>query len=181
MRTYCYSRRKILGNLVGLGSFAFAPRVLSAPTKTGSNGLSFVNLHTGESICTEIGLKTKVLPRELQAVNHLLRDHRSGEIHPIDPALLQLLVYLQAEVGVSGSYQVISGYRSPATNSKLRAKGDGVATRSLHMQGKAVDIRLPGCQLKDLQAAAYSLKRGGVGYYPKSNFIHVDTGRVRYW
>ena len=115
-------------------------------------------------------------------VNRVLRDHRSGDFYPMDPDLLDTLYLLQQSVGVSGAFHIISGYRSPSTNEKLRASGGGgVAKRSLHMQGKAVDIRLPGCGLKDLRNAALELKAGGVGYYAKSNFIHVDTGRVRRW
>lgn len=99
----------------------------------------------------------------------------------MDPELLMVLAKLQNEVGVAGPFHVISGYRSPKTNAKLRADGRGVAKKSLHMQGKAIDIRLPGCELATLRDAAISLKAGGVGYYAKSDFIHVDTGRVRYW
>jgi uncharacterized protein YcbK (DUF882 family) len=92
-----------------------------------------------------------------------------------------LLYTLQQQVEKPGTYQLISGYRSPATNAKLRNASSGVAKRSLHMRGKAVDIRLPGVELKHLRQAALSLRAGGVGYYPKSNFIHVDTGRPRFW
>ena len=99
----------------------------------------------------------------------------------MDPKLLDLLYVLQQVTGISGAFHIIFGYRSPQTNQKLRTKSGGVAKRSLHMQGKAIDIRLPGCELKHLRDAALSLKAGGVGYYAKSDFIHVDTGRVRRW
>ena len=99
----------------------------------------------------------------------------------MDRRLYDLLYTLQQQVTSKSSYQVISGYRSPATNAKLNRNSSGVAKRSLHMQGKAIDIRLPGVELKHLRKAALSLKAGGVGYYPKSNFIHVDTGRPRFW
>ena len=174
-----YSRRNFVRNMIGLGSLSCVPGAWSSTLK--GNGLSLLNLHTGESLKTGIGRDVKPHSQELHAVDRVLRDHRSGDIHPIDPDLLMLLVELQNQVGVTGSFHVISGYRSPASNNKLRAAGRGVATRSLHMQGKAIDIRLPGCDLKNLHGAARALKCGGVGYYRKSNFIHVDTGRVRYW
>jgi len=121
------------------------------------------------------------LPDSLSAINSVLRDHRSGEVYPIDPGLLDLLSALQQQLGSRQGYDVISGYRSPATNAKLQAKSNGVAKRSLHMLGQAIDIRLPGTQLATLHSAARQLKSGGVGLYAGSNFIHVDTGRVRYW
>ena len=99
----------------------------------------------------------------------------------MDQRLFDLLHLLQQQVGSKGSYHVISGYRSPKTNAMLNSKSNGVAKRSLHMQGRAIDIRLPGVELKHLRQAALNLKAGGVGYYPKSNFIHVDTGRTRFW
>ena len=99
----------------------------------------------------------------------------------MDTKLFDQMYLLQQTTGVNGSFQIISAYRSPATNEKLRAKSNGVAKRSLHMQGRAIDIRLPGCDLKNLRNAALDLKAGGVGYYAKSNFIHIDTGRVRRW
>ena len=111
----------------------------------------------------------------------MLRDHRSDELTAMDPSLLDLLYNLQQKTQGHGPFHVISGYRSPSTNNKLRKNSKGVAKKSLHMQGRAIDIRLPGSELKTLQHAALSLQAGGVGYYPKSNFIHLDTGRVRFW
>jgi len=139
------------------------------------------NLHTGESIKTTFWANGEYLNDELQTMNKVLRDHRSNDVHPMDPALFDLLHALQQSVGVSGAFQIISGYRSEETNQMLRNNSTKVARRSLHMRGKAVDIRLPGCDLERLQASALALKAGGVGYYPRSNFIHVDTGRVRFW
>ncbi|HHO59512.1 MAG TPA: DUF882 domain-containing protein, partial [Thiotrichales bacterium] len=104
-----------------------------------------------------------------------------GDIHPMDTDLLDLLVTLNHKLGGKQPFQIISGYRSPKTNAALHRKSNGVAVRSLHMQGKAIDIRLPGCKLAELRRAALNCRRGGVGYYPKSNFVHVDTGRVRHW
>jgi len=110
-----------------------------------------------------------------------LRDHRTGDHHSMDPALFDLLHQVQARLECRGEFQIISGYRSPKTNKMLRRNSSGVAKRSMHMDGKALDIRLEGCDLKQLHRAAKSLKAGGVGLYTRSNFVHVDTGRVRYW
>ena len=114
----------------------------------------------------------------------MLRDFRQNEVKPIDPQLLDLLFELGGTLETDQPFHVISGYRSPHTNQMLRERGGsdtGVATKSLHMVGKAIDIRVPGVKLDDLRAAAKSLKLGGVGFYPSSNFVHLDTGRVRYW
>ncbi len=146
-----------------------------------SKTLSLHNLHTGESLRTEFWAKGQFIPDALGQINRVLRDHRTNEIRPIDPELLDLLYALQRRIETRETFQVISGYRSPASNAKLRARSGGVATRSLHMQGKAIDIALPGCKLPDLRRAALGLRAGGVGYYPASGFVHVDTGRVRQW
>jgi uncharacterized protein YcbK (DUF882 family) len=117
----------------------------------------------------------------IREINHILRDHRTGDVHDMDQGLLDLLYLLQTRVESRQTFQIISGYRSPKTNAMLSGKSKGVAKRSYHMQGKAIDIRLNGCDLKQLHKAALSLKAGGVGYYPSSDFIHVDVGRVRRW
>ena len=143
--------------------------------------LSLLNLHTGESLTATYWADGQYQQDELAAINHLLRDHRTGDIHAMDTSLLELLNTLHGELGSKEAFQIISGYRSPKTNAALHKKSNGVATHSLHMQGKAIDIRLPDCQLTDLRKAALQCQRGGVGYYAKSNFVHVDTGRVRHW
>ena len=114
-------------------------------------------------------------------MNHFLRDFRNGEVHPIDPQLLDQLHRVASATGSKTSYEVISGYRSPATNRALHERSSGVATRSLHLEGRAIDVRLPGVPLADLRDAALSLAAGGVGYYPGSRFVHLDTGRPRHW
>ena len=121
------------------------------------------------------------LPPALHEINHVLRDWRRNEIHPIDPELLDLLYDLHAATGSQKPFDVICGYRSPETNAMLARRSDGVSKRSLHLVGKAIDIRLPDVPLARLRDAARRLGRGGVGYYPASNFVHVDTGRVRAW
>lgn len=174
---------------VGPPPAAVAPAPVAAAAKPGpakaTRALSFVHTHTAEKLAIEYCCDGQYEPKALAKLNHLLRDFRTGEVKPIDPKLFDLLHELSTELGAEDApYHIISGFRSPVTNQMLRARGGahtGVATTSLHMVGKAMDIRLPDVKLKSLREAAASLKRGGVGYYPSSNFVHVDTGRVRYW
>jgi uncharacterized protein YcbK (DUF882 family) len=139
------------------------------------------NIHTGETLNTIYRTPLGYDPSALKDVNRVLRDFRTGAVHPIDPALLDLLHALASKVGAESSFDVICGYRSPQTNAMLAAASSGVSKRSLHMQGKAIDIALPGCDLRTLCAAAKLMRGGGVGFYPKPGFIHIDTGPVRYW
>jgi len=166
--------------LTAMAPSAFARTALQQP-KDGERILRFQNTHTGEKISATYWADGSYIPDEIAVINRVLRDHRSNEVMAMDHKLYDLLYTLQQKVEKSGNYQVISGYRSPASNAKLRGASNGVAKRSLHMQGKAIDIRLPGVELKHLRQAALDLRAGGVGYYPKSNFIHVDTGRPRFW
>jgi uncharacterized protein YcbK (DUF882 family) len=175
------ARRSFIQTFLGTAATVATPSLWASAHRAPERSLAFKNLHTGESLRTTFWAEGGYLNDELKAVNHVLRDHRSGDVHPMDPKLLDLLYALQQSVGVTGSFHIISGYRSPLSNQKLRSKSSGVAKKSLHMQGKAVDVRLPGCQLRHLRDGALELKAGGVGYYAKSDFIHVDTGRVRRW
>lgn len=143
--------------------------------------LRFDHLHTGERLSVEYFSSGSYVPDALVAVDHLLRDFRTEEVGHIDPGLLDLLYRLTALTGTGKPFEIISGYRSPATNAMLHERSSGVATRSLHMAGQAIDIRLDDVPLAALRSASLSLRAGGVGYYPKSNFVHVDTGRVRAW
>jgi uncharacterized protein YcbK (DUF882 family) len=143
--------------------------------------LAFHHTHTGETLDLEYSEAGRYLPDALLSINHLLRDFRSGEVHPIDPALLDVLHTLRQQVGSEAPFEIISAFRSPATNAMLARNGGGVATQSLHLSGRAIDIRLPGVATADLRDAGMRLRAGGVGYYPDSDFIHIDTGRVRYW
>lgn len=143
--------------------------------------LEFYNTHTHERLHVCYSRNGKYDIKALSKINHILRDHRSGEVKAIDTQLLELLHVLSHKTNPLEPFHVISGYRSPATNRKLRKNGNGVATRSLHMQGKAIDIRLPGFKTRQLRNVARHLKLGGVGYYATSDFVHVDIGRVRYW
>jgi uncharacterized protein YcbK (DUF882 family) len=121
------------------------------------------------------------VPQALAEINYILRDYRNGEVREIEPGLLNLLFALQQKLECTAPFSIISGYRSPETNSLLHSRSKGVAKNSMHLLGKAIDIRLPGHELKTLHQAAVDLRRGGVGYYPSSDFVHVDVGRVRYW
>jgi uncharacterized protein YcbK (DUF882 family) len=143
--------------------------------------IALYNLHTGESIKTTYWEDGVYHAEALQELNHLLRDYRNDQLHTIDMKLFDLLHKIQQRSGSKKAFHVISGYRSPQTNAMLHNTTNGVASKSLHMQGKAIDIRLPGFHLEDLRKVAMREKVGGVGFYPKSNFVHVDTGRVRYW
>ena len=121
------------------------------------------------------------MPGALAAVNHVLRDHRNNEVHQIDPELLDLLTTLSRRLDAGPRFEVISGYRSPATNAMLHAESAEVAKSSLHTLGQAIDIRMAGLDLGYLHSAALSLDLGGVGYYPTSDFVHLDVGRIRRW
>lgn len=143
--------------------------------------LAFYNLHTGEKVRSTYWADGEWNPDGLQQIDTVLRDFRTGDVTTIDRRLLDVLYRLSRKMDTRQPFHVISGYRSPKTNAKLAAQSGGVAKRSLHMQGMAIDIRVPGIDLAELRRAALSLKAGGVGYYPKSDFIHLDTGRVRFW
>jgi len=143
--------------------------------------LAFYNTHTGEFVKSLFWIEGKFIPDALEEINYILRDHRSDEIKEMDTGLMNLLWKLRKKVGVQKPFHVISGYRSPRTNELLRKRSRGIAKNSLHLYGKAVDIRIPGVKLSSLREAALELKAGGVGFYPKSDFIHIDTGRIRCW
>lgn len=163
------------------GLAAVAPRLAQASVP-GARALSFSHLHTGEQVSLVYAMGDHVLPDAQRTLNRFLRDHYSGDVGNIDPNLFGLLSDLRRELGSDQPFEVISGYRSPFTNDRLRkTRGGGVARRSLHMDGMAIDIRLPGVPLADLRDAAVSLQAGGVGIYRHDNFVHVDTGRVRHW
>ncbi len=143
--------------------------------------LSFFNTHTGESLSSCYFRSGRYNPTALKDINYILRDHRTGGIKAIETHLLDILHALSIELKTDAPFHVISGYRSSKSNTILRRKSKKVASRSLHMQGKAIDIRLPECSTAVLRDTALKLRAGGVGYYPRSDFIHIDTGRVRYW
>jgi uncharacterized protein YcbK (DUF882 family) len=143
--------------------------------------LAFLNTHTGDRFNDAYWENGAYVSGAMAAIKHVMRDHRANEEHDIDPRLLDELHQLNGLVGAAAPYQIISGYRSPATNAMLHANSEGVASHSLHMEGRAIDIRMQGVDLERLRDAALSMSAGGVGYYQASDFIHVDTGRVRRW
>ena len=143
--------------------------------------LAFDHTHTGEKLTITYAEGDSYMPTALDTLNRFLRDFRTGETHAIEPGLLDQLHRLASVTGTRAPFQVISAYRSPRTNEALHEHSSGVASHSLHMEGKAMDIRLGDIALADLRDAALSLRAGGVGFYPTSDFVHVDVGRVRRW
>lgn len=173
------SRRQFLAT-AGASMLTSVPALARADS-AGPRILRFDHLHTGEKLVVAYFQADRYLPDALAAVNHLLRDFRTGDVGAMAPALLDLLHRLGTLTGSTQAFQIISGYRSPATNAALRERSSGVASGSLHMQGQAIDVRLPGVALPALRDAALALRAGGVGYYAASNFVHLDCGRVRAW
>ena len=175
-------RRSFLKTSVVLASALSVPAVaraaIAAPNE---RTLRLYNTHTGESIKSVFWAEGQFVPEALLDINKLLRDHRNNTVATMDPQLLLLLDQVSAKFGGTDVLHVISGYRSPETNALLHANSDGVAKHSMHIEGKAIDIRMPGRNLASLHKAAMSLGGGGVGYYPDSQFVHMDTGRVRHW
>lgn len=167
------------GAAMAVASPGVLASVAAAPVR--DRELSFYNTHTGERLSATFWSDGSYLDDGIEEISWLLRDHRAGSANPMDPKLLDLLHQLQAKVEHQGDYHVISGYRSPETNDMLNKRSSGVAKRSYHMLGQAIDVRMPGFDTSQLHKAAKSLKGGGVGYYSSSDFVHLDVGRVRYW
>jgi len=175
------SRRSFVKHSLQLAAgLALAGPLDSLAALSPQPSLAFHHTHTGERLKINYSCDG-CSPAARNRLNTFLRDFRTGDVHPIDPALLDILYNIQQESGSSGIIEVISGYRSPQTNALLRSKSSGVAKKSLHMQGQAIDIRLTDLNTRKLRDIAISLRQGGVGYYAKSNFVHIDTGRVRTW
>ncbi len=174
-----FDRRTFLKLAAGAGALASFPAL--AKNNTADKSLGFYHLHTGEQLNATYWSEGNYLPRKLIDINYLLRDFRVKESINIDITLLDALHKLHTAVGSRKDYHVISGYRSPATNANLMRQGRNVAKKSFHMKGQAIDVYLPDVNLKRLHRAAIDLNIGGVGYYAKSGFIHIDTGPVRRW
>ena len=178
----CAARRRLLASAAAL----CAAPLLALAQHAHANAevprtVSFRHTHTGESLSLAYAHGDTYLPEALARVNWFLRDFRNGESRPIDPQLLDRLHLLGELTGTRAPFDVISGYRSPATNEALQRRGGGVASHSLHLEGRAIDVRLADVALADLRDAATSLRAGGVGFYPESRFVHLDTGRMRRW
>ena len=175
-------RRSFLRTSAVLASALSVPAMARAATALPHERvLRLYNTHTGESIKSVFWAEGNFIPDALVDINKLLRDHRSNTVAEMDPKLLLLLDSVSAKFGGTGVLHVISGYRSPESNAKLAKASGGVAKHSMHLEGKAIDIRMPGRDLAALHKAALSAQGGGVGYYPSSQFVHLDTGRVRNW
>lgn len=173
-------RRGVLGGLTAT-AFLALPLVRVAPAAMPARGLRFLNIHTGERVAAVYHDTGGRVPEALAEINHVLRDWRTSEVATIDPALLDYLHALKTKLATDAEFHVISGYRSPKTNAKLASKSNAVAKKSLHMQGRAIDVAVPGFSVAELSEAALSLKMGGVGSYSKSGFVHLDTGHFRRW
>ena len=143
--------------------------------------LSFYHTHTGERLQVVYFRGGQYVDAALERINHFLRDFRTGGIARIEPATLDIIHELKRRVDYRGDVHIVSAYRSPKTNEMLRKKGTGVASKSKHLEGRAIDMRFPGVDTAVLRDLAMALEKGGVGYYRESDFIHVDNGRVRYW
>lgn len=177
------SRRRFLrGVLLGVPAVVALggpARALGAAMECRS--IELLNTHTGESLRTEYFGNGGYRDGSLSALNNLLRDFRTGEVAQIDPRLFDVLHDMAALADREARFEVISGYRSPATNAMLNSRSNGVAKHSLHMEGRAIDVRLQGYRTDRLRDLALSLQSGGVGFYRDLDFVHVDTGRVRTW
>lgn len=172
-------RQLLLGVSAGLVTLVAHPALAFVPKATRS--INLLNTHTGEKLAITYWADGKYISGALGEIDHVLRDHRTGDVHPIDPKLIDKIALIHQNMESSKPYEVISGFRSPKSNSLLREKSKGVAKGSLHLQGKAIDIRLPGRELSSLRDAALALNSGGVGFYRGSNFVHIDTGHTRRW
>lgn len=175
------SRRQLIKGLGASALLMALPSEAWAMLTQHTRALSFDHLHTGEKLTITYWADGKYIPGAVEEISHLLRDHRNQKVHAIDTTLLDKLVLIRNRLNTEQPFQVICGYRSPESNAMMHARSKGVAKKSLHMEGKAIDIRVPGRDLKTLQQAALDLNNGGVGYYPKSQFVHVDTGKTRRW
>jgi uncharacterized protein YcbK (DUF882 family) len=174
------SRRTVLATGL-VGTAAWYSRALLGAQSSTARRLALTNLHTGERLEVEYFRDGAYVPQAMASLEQLLRDFRNGEKHAIDPKLMDYLVDVAALAGKAPDFSVISGYRSPQTNEKLHERSSGVSQHSLHMQGRAMDVRMSGMDCKDLAERAEELKRGGVGFYRASNFVHLDTGAFRTW
>jgi uncharacterized protein YcbK (DUF882 family) len=182
IRTDASLRLTRRGFIAAGAAFIAMPHVARAATlASGQRKISFENLHTGETLTTVYWVQGEYVGEALDEVNRIMRDFRTGEVHVIEPGLLDLLHALHGKLDSRRPFEIISGYRSPKTNAALAENSSAVAKKSLHMKGMAIDINLGDVKLKNLRKAAIALKQGGVGYYPNSNFVHVDIGRVRSW
>ena len=176
-----HTRRKILAAGLAAAAGVVARPVFAAPRVIRTRQVALRNVHTGDALNAIYWADDYYIPQSMRQIAYVLRDFHSGDVHPIDRRLLDLLARLQQMLNTNQPFLVTSGYRSPRTNALLAAVSEGVAAHSLHMQGMAVDASLPGTSLHQLRMAATTLGGGGVGYYAASGFVHLDVGPVRHW
>ncbi len=177
----CVDRRQAVRFLLlGVAAWSVLPADALAEI-TAERWLDLSSAHTGERLHSVYFDGRDYVPVELGMIDWLLRDHRTSEVLPIDKGLLDLLYELATTAGREPSYEIISAYRSPSTNAMLATTSDGVSSQSLHMEGRAIDVRLVGLPTAELRDLALARQAGGVGYYAKSDFVHLDVGRVRSW
>lgn len=182
MSLVCPARRQVLLGLSGVAVFSVIPsKIQASRSAKGIRNLGFYSLHTGERSHGNYWINGDYQEGILSEFSHTLRDHRRNESAPMDKRLYDLLFKLKASLNTENDFNVISGYRSPETNAILASKSHNVAKQSYHVKGMAIDIAIADVKLNHLREAAIALKLGGVGYYPRSGFIHVDTGPVRTW
>jgi len=176
------SRRRFLQlGLVASACLLARPTLATSLAGPRMKEIAIHNLHTDDNLRVTFWKDGSFVPSALEKINYTLRDFRSGDVYPIEPKLVELLHDLQYQLRTDKPFQLISGYRSPKTNAMLASNSDGVAKKSLHTHGLAADVRMEGVSLRKLQTTALLMSRGGVGFYPKSDFVHVDVGRVRHW
>jgi uncharacterized protein YcbK (DUF882 family) len=175
------TRRQFLRRAASASALALLPAGALWARSIERRSLSFLHTHTGERLTSVYFEGGRYRADELARINYLLRDFRTGEVHPIDPAVLDILADLRSLADREDAFEVISGYRSPQTNAELHRHSSGVAEHSLHLEGRAIDVRLQGFPTARLHELALGMSRGGVGFYPSSNFVHLDNGRVRRW
>jgi uncharacterized protein YcbK (DUF882 family) len=176
-------RRALIAGVATLAGVAAATpgwaRRLAQPA--GGREIALLNLHTGERLRAEYWRNGRYVPDAMRAISVVLRDHCNNKIHPIEPRLLDVVHLLHGQLRSRTAFDVICGYRSPETNAMMHEASAGVAAHSLHMEGRAIDIRLPGVALGALKREAMRLALGGVGYYPSDDFVHIDSGDIRHW
>ncbi len=179
------SRRTIIKAGIITAAASFVPCKAMAVAESfltmNKREISFYNLHSKEYLQSTYWIDGEYIPDAMAEINYILRDHYNGAVKSIDKKLINLLFAIKQKLGTKEPFHIISGYRTAKTNSTLRKNNKGAAKNSMHIYGKAVDLRMPGHKLKDLRRTAYKLKSGGVGYYPGSNFVHLDVGKPRYW
>lgn len=177
--TSLLTRRRVLGTAVVASAVAFirpVPAISFAP-----RSVSLYNTHTGEWVRTVYWADGHYIREAVRDINWVLRDHHSNEVRPMNAGVLDVLGMLRHRLESHDPFLVVSGYRSPSTNAWLREHSSGVASNSYHIKGMAIDLRSEGRDLSQVHRAALSLRCGGVGYYPRSDFVHVDCGPVRCW